>query len=232
MEERILFGPESARQWSAAESTLEASTDRIRMQRPTLRWHITVNHLAGEARYPIGWPRVSGAPCGEAATRDWSGWDFLQLWVYTDTTRAGLPQEPVGLALHTPDKEGAYNRPLAGLKKGEWVRVLVPLTEVPRHHDVRLMQLHVSGNPTTGTWINWISTSITSPCSAMPSRRCSVLQRRMRCCLRMRRRFPCGSIWPASSRASAWKWSASCARAGKPLSTRGDSGARAAASGA
>ena len=143
MEERILFGPESARQWSAAESTLEASTDRIRMQRPTLRWHITVNHLAGEARYPIGWPRVSCA-LREAATRDWSGWDFLQLWVYTDTTRAGLPQEPVGLALHTPDKEGAYNRPLAGLKKGEWVRVLVPLTEVPRHHDVRLMQLHVS----------------------------------------------------------------------------------------
>ena len=48
--------------------------------------------------------------CGDAAARDWSGWDYLQLWVYTDTTRTALPRDPVGLTLHTPDKDGDQQR--------------------------------------------------------------------------------------------------------------------------
>ena len=143
MEKRVVFGPESAKQWSAAESSLEASTRRTRTGQPALHWHITVDHFGGEAKYPVGWPRINCA-LREPALRDWSDWDYLQFWVYTDTSRATLPREPVGLILHTPDKEGAYHRPLPELKKGVWVQIRLPLSEVPRRHEVRLMQFHIS----------------------------------------------------------------------------------------
>jgi len=143
MEKRLLFGPDSVRQWSTSESTVEASTNRMRTQTSTLHWHITVDHFGGEAKYPIGWPRVNIA-IKEPAARDWSGWDYLQLWVYTETSREALPHEPVVMILHTPDKESAYNRPLDGLKKGEWAQIRIPLTQVPRHQEVRLMQLSIS----------------------------------------------------------------------------------------
>jgi hypothetical protein len=143
MEKRALFGPESAPKWSPAESTVETSTAHTRSGQPALHWHVAVDHFAGEAKYPIGWPRISYA-WRDAAERDWSGWDYLQLWVYTETTRAALPREPVGMTLHTPDKAGAYSRPLNELKKGEWVQIRIPLTGIPRHHDVRLVQFHIS----------------------------------------------------------------------------------------
>ncbi len=80
----------------------------------------------------------------DAAARDWSQWDYFQFWVYTDTTRDALPREPVGLTLYTPDKQNAYLHPLTELKKGEWVQIRIPVSQVPRHHDVRLMQFHIS----------------------------------------------------------------------------------------
>jgi hypothetical protein len=143
LEQRILFGPESAKQWSAAESSLEASAPPVGARHPVLRWQITVDHFAGEAKYPIGWPRISHT-LRDAASRDWSGWDYLQLRIYTDTSRDALPRDPVGLALHTPDKESAYHRPLAELRKGAWTTIRIPLSDVPHHHDVRLMQFHIS----------------------------------------------------------------------------------------
>lgn len=143
MEKRNLIGPESVRQWSAAESAMETSDVHARDGRRVLRWHVAVDHFAGEAKYPIGWPRV-GYSLREAAARDWSGWDYLEMWVYTDTTRQALPREPVGLALYTPDKDSAYRRALTELAKGQWVQIRIPLSQVPRHEDVRLIQLHIS----------------------------------------------------------------------------------------
>lgn len=143
LEKRVVCGPESAAEWSAAESSLAASTRRTPTGQPALHWHITVDHFGGEAKYPIGWPRISRT-LPEPLSRDWSGWDYLDLLVYTDTSREALPREPVGLILHTPDKESAYHRPLPELKKGAWVRIRIPLADVPRVQDVRLMQFHIS----------------------------------------------------------------------------------------
>ena len=143
LEKRIVFAPEAASTWSVAESTVERSTARSRTGSPVLHWHITVDHFAGEPQYPIGWPRANCA-LRDAAARDWSGWDYFQFWVYTDTTRAALPRDPVGLTLYTPDKQDAFHRSLTELKKGEWVQVRIPLAQVPRHQDVRLMQVHIS----------------------------------------------------------------------------------------
>lgn len=143
LEKRTVFGPESAPQWSAAESTIETSAEPTRTGSPVLHWHITVDHFAGEAKYPIGWPRANCA-LRDAAARNWSDWDYFQFWVFTGTTRAALPRDPVGLALYTPDKQDAYTRPLSELKKGEWVQIRIPLSQVPRREDVRLMQIHIS----------------------------------------------------------------------------------------
>jgi len=143
LEHRIIFGPESAPQWSAAESTLTTSTTLTRTGSPVLHWHVAVDHFAGEAAYPIGWPRAH-CTLRDAAVRDWSEWDYFQFWIYTGTTRDALPREPVGLALYVPDKDAAYRRPLTELKKGEWVLIRIPLSEVPRRHDVRMMQVHIS----------------------------------------------------------------------------------------
>lgn len=143
MEKRILLDPESARQWSAPESTVQTSTAHTRSGSPVLHWHITVDHFAGQPDYPIGWPRANCA-LRDAAARDWSEWDYFQFWVWTDSTRDVLPREPVGLTLYTPQKPDVYNRPLAELKKGQWVQVRVPVSQIPRHQDVRGVQFHIS----------------------------------------------------------------------------------------
>lgn len=142
LEKRVLAGPDSAREWSPAESTVETAAGRAPAGKPALHWHITVDHFAGEKNYPIGWPRIVHG--FKDAARDWSGWDYLFLRVFTETSRATLPAEPVGLGLHLPDRNGALNRPLTELRKGGWAEIIIPLTQVPRHHDVRQLQFHIA----------------------------------------------------------------------------------------
>jgi len=142
MEKRALAGAESAPRWSAAESTIEASTAPMKAGETGLHWHITVDHFAGELKYPIGWPRI-GYTLREP-DRDWSGWDYLQITIYTQTTRNALPREPVALALYTPDKDSAYTRIFSDLAKDTWVRYRIRLSQVPHHNDVRLIQFHIS----------------------------------------------------------------------------------------
>lgn len=143
LEKRVLVAPESAPQWSAPESKVEISTAHVRSNLPVLRWHVTVDHFAGERNYPIGWPRANFL-LRDTTARDWSQWDYFQFWVYTDSTRAALPREPVGLTLYTPEKPDVYNRPLIELKKGEWMQIRIPVSQIPRHQDVRGMQFHLS----------------------------------------------------------------------------------------
>jgi hypothetical protein len=142
LEKRVLFGGDSAKSWSAAEATLEASGERVKVSGASLHWHVTVDYQAGEAKYPVGWPRVSHVIAEKE--RDWSDWEYLRMWVYTETSRAALPREPVGLALHTPDKASAFHRPLTELKKGAWVEVTIPIAQLPHAGDVRLIQFHIS----------------------------------------------------------------------------------------
>jgi hypothetical protein len=148
MERRLLFGPETAPEWSAAEATLTEARGADLPRAPAgieaaLHWHVTVDYSAGEPNYPIGWPRVNHA-LPEGPARDWSAWDYLGMWVYADTSRAALPEEPAALLLYTPDRTAEYDRPLAELKKGEWVEITLPLAQVPHDHDVRLLQFYLA----------------------------------------------------------------------------------------
>ena len=143
MEKRALVSADDAKTWSPAESTAVPSTARVKVGPNSWWWHVDVDYFSGEAKYPIGWPRIGHAiPVG--GLRDWSDWDFLHLWVYVDTSRDALPKEPAGLGLHTPDRASAYNRPLAELKKDQWVELNIPISEISRHGDVRNIQFHLA----------------------------------------------------------------------------------------
>jgi hypothetical protein len=138
-----LFDTRDTKGWSIAESTLEPAADKAPDGSPCLHWHVTVDHTAGEAKYPIGWPRF-GRGIPEGTLRDWSAWDSLHFWLRADTSREELPREPVGLGLQTPDKASSFQRPLSELRKGQWVELDIPLREIPRHGDVRMIQFHIS----------------------------------------------------------------------------------------
>lgn len=143
LEKRMLFGADSAARWSVAESTLRGSVEGTRDGKPLLLWHIDVDHFGGEAKYPVGWPRISHT-VREPVPQDWSEWDFLQLTMKGETSRDVLPREPLGLALHTPDKESAYHRSLAEVKKGAWTTIRIPLSEVKGRQKVTLMQFNIA----------------------------------------------------------------------------------------
>lgn len=143
MEKRALVSADEAKTWSPAECTAVPSTARVKVGLSSWRWHVDIDYFSGEAKYPIGWPRIGHAiPAGEL--RDWSDWDFLHLWVYVETSRDALPKDPAGLGLHTPDRASAYGRPLAELRKDQWVELNIPIGEIPRHAEVRNIQFHLT----------------------------------------------------------------------------------------
>lgn len=132
-----------AKAWSVAESEVQPSAERAKSAPRSWHWHVTVDHFAGEPKYPIGWPRISHAfPAGVA--RDWAAWDFLHVWVLVETSREALPAEPAGLGLLNPDRANGYNRPLRELRKGEWVELNLPIAQIPRPGDVRQIQFHIA----------------------------------------------------------------------------------------
>lgn len=143
LERLPLFDPAELKIWTTAESSVQASTDRTRGTTPALHWHVTVDFNAGEPKYPIGWPRVlRNFPAGPL--RDWSGWDYLHGWVYVATNREKLPGVPAGLGLHTPDRAGAYQRTLSELRANAWAEIRIPISQIPRAHDVRQIQFHIA----------------------------------------------------------------------------------------
>jgi len=143
MERLPLFEPAAVKAWSTAESTVAASTAHTRDAATALHWHITVDYHAGEAKYPIGWPRTyRSLPAGPL--RDWSAWDYFHCWVHVATNRAKLPAIPAGLGLHVPDRASSFQRTLSELKTGEWVEIRIPIAQIPRAHDVRQIQFHIA----------------------------------------------------------------------------------------
>lgn len=143
MEKLVIASGEDAGAWGCAEATMTSTTERTKTGTAVLHFHIDVDHHAGEKAYPIGWPRTN-RPFSEDWQRDWSAFDFVRLWVHADTSREKLPSSPVGLILYTPDKARAYHRALSEVRKGEWVKIEVPISRIPRHENVTRVQFFVS----------------------------------------------------------------------------------------
>ena len=143
MEKQLLFGGASAKGWSPAESTVEVSTARVKVNETALHWHVTVDYYGGEAKYPIGWPRF-GRTIPEGPQRDWSAWDYLHMWIYTAASRPTLPKDPVGMGIQAPDKGNGIQMILTELKLGEWVEIKIPISKIARPGDVRNIQFHIA----------------------------------------------------------------------------------------
>lgn len=134
----------TAKAWSQSEATMESSTDVIKTGGPALHWHVTVDHHAGEPKYPIGWPRVSLALKGEA--RDWSAWDYFHLWIRLSTSRKELPRVPAVLNLlqGSTGKTAPFMLILSELKKDQWLEVRIPTAKLAVAKDVHMLQLNIA----------------------------------------------------------------------------------------
>lgn len=142
-EARALMSAGLSNRIQTAESTIAAAPAGGPGGSPALRWHVDVDHLTGEPKYPVGWPRIV-RELKDPGDRDWSGWDYLRLRIRAETTRSALPAGPVSLSLRAPDRPHSYSRALDEVKKGEWADILIPLHKIPHHSDVRSMTLSIA----------------------------------------------------------------------------------------
>ena len=143
MEKLVLDGGEDVSPWGVAEATVTADAAHVKQGETAMHLAIPVDHYAGQPDYPIGWPRTY-RDFREPWQQDWSSFEFFSFCIYCATSREALPSEPLGLILYTPDKVRAYNRTLTELKKDEWVHVVIPLNQVPRHESVTRIQFYIS----------------------------------------------------------------------------------------
>jgi len=141
MEARVLADGDSGSTWSIAEATMEPGDTHARAGR-AMRFHIDVNHETGEVNYPIGWPRTYiSLPEGE---RDWSGWDFIDFWLYAESSREALPTTPLGFIVRCPDKNSSFTTNLSDARLGEWVHFRFPISSLPDPANCAAVQFYIS----------------------------------------------------------------------------------------
>ncbi len=128
MERLVLADGDSGSKWHAAEATMEPDSEHARAGR-AMRFHVDVDHFDGEAGYPIGWPRTY-LPL-PAEKRDWSRWDFLECWIYAETSRDDLPPNPLGLIVRSPDRQQSFHATLSEVQIGQWTHFRFPVAGMP-----------------------------------------------------------------------------------------------------
>jgi len=141
MEKLVLSDGDSDSKWHTAEATMGPDDTRA-MDGRAMRFHIDVNHKTGQPDYPIGWPRTYQSMPED--TRDWRKWDFVEFWLYADTSRNSLPGTPLGFIVRSPDKPNSYHRTVHEVQKGKWTRVRVPTSDMPSPTDCRAIQFFIS----------------------------------------------------------------------------------------
>ena len=141
MEELMIADGDSGSVWTPAEATMEPDDVHARAGR-AMHFHIDVNHSTGQPDYPIGWPRAyTTIPEGQ---RDWTDWDFIDFWLYADTSREGLPGSPLGFIVRCPDKANSFSATLSQADKGEWVHFRFPISALPSAADCTAIQFFIS----------------------------------------------------------------------------------------
>ena len=141
MDEFVITDGDNEATWSAAEATIEPDPTNAR-EGQSMRLHIDVNHETGQPDYPIGWPRAYVTlPEGQ---HDWSDWDFVDFWLYSDTSRESLPGSPIGFIVRCPDRNSSFSTTLTEAKKGEWVHFRFPTSVLPTTTNCTAMQFYIS----------------------------------------------------------------------------------------
>lgn len=141
MEPFVLADGDSGSEWSIAEATMEPDDTHSRSG-SAMRFHIDVNHETGQPDYPIGWPRTHmGIPEDH---QDWREWDFIDFWVYAETSRESLPGTPLGFIVRSPDRPNSYTVTLSEARKGEWVHFRFPTSEMPNPAECTRVQFFIA----------------------------------------------------------------------------------------
>ncbi len=140
MDARVLADGEDASAWGAWEATIAPDATHARSG-SALRFHVDVNHETGEVGHPIGWPRTN-TPVAEDL-RDWTRWDFIDFWVYADSSRESLPPAALGFIVRSPNKENSFSVNL-DLRKGEWAHCRFPTANLPNPGDCTGVQFFIT----------------------------------------------------------------------------------------
>ncbi len=141
MEALVIADGDSGSQWSEAEATMEPDDTHSREGR-AMRFHIDVNHETGQPEYPIGWPRTYTAVPEQH--RDWRDWDFIDFWLYADTSRESLPNTPLGFIVRAPDRPNSFNATLSEAAKAEWVHFRFPTSQMPNPAECTGVQFFIA----------------------------------------------------------------------------------------
>lgn len=139
--EHVLSDGNNAHEWVTTECEVQGAMSHAR-EGAGLQMHIPVDHTTGEVNYPIGWPRMY-LPIPEDQ-RNWSGYDFISVWIYADTSRDKLPGTPLGMIVRCPDRDNSHKRSLTELTKGEWSRIVTPISELPNSSNCTSVQFYIS----------------------------------------------------------------------------------------
>ncbi|MGC9317863.1 MAG: hypothetical protein ACP5KN_07505, partial [Armatimonadota bacterium] len=140
MERLVLADGDSGSEWVPAEATMDPD-DRHARQGRAMHFHVDVNFETGQPDYPIGWPRTYLRVT--EAQRDWTGWDFVDFWLYAETSRESFPSTALGFIVRCPDRNNQWQTTLEP-KKGEWVHYRFPVSNVPDPTNVHAVQLFIS----------------------------------------------------------------------------------------
>ena len=129
--------------WAPSECTVESSTEREAGGRPTLRMHIPVDHHGGEEKYPIGWPRMYSKLRKPAETQ-WIAFDRFEFSLFAEMSRPGPPRRALTFQIQCPTKPRVFYHHFEGIKLGEWVRVVIPTSDIPHLTDLATLGFNIS----------------------------------------------------------------------------------------
>ncbi len=129
--------------WGPAECTVKASEKLKADGRSTLHLHIPVDHQGGEAKYPIGWPRMY-MTLRKPDETGWAEFERFEFLIHATMSRPMPPKSSLNLQIHCPDKHNALNRNLSELRLGQWVRVSIPIRSVKDVEQVARLGLNIS----------------------------------------------------------------------------------------
>jgi len=129
--------------WGPAECTVEAA-DKLKADgRPTLHLHIPVDHHGGEAKYPIGWPRMY-LNLKKPDETGWADFERFEFLIHATMSRPTPPKSALNLQIQCPDKRNALHHNLAEIQLGKWARVSIPIRSIKDVEQVARLGFNIS----------------------------------------------------------------------------------------
>jgi len=111
--------------WSTAECTVD-SAPVSGEQQPVLHLHIPVDHQGGEAKHPVGWPRIYFTTLdGES---EWFAYDTFTFALHTQVSRPDMEKIPLSFTVFCGSK--SFSQSISA-RHGEWMQISIPCEKLP-----------------------------------------------------------------------------------------------------